>query len=1262
MENIRKRLYKIITIIMLIGCSSYPLFSQWQTIVVPINNQYLNSIYFINSSTAYIGGNNKMAFTNNDFASVTAINFLVDIQGNVVPYFPNVINDLHFTSVNDGFCTGIFNLQNEYDVFKTDNGAANWTFQLNDNNGGLPRYLSAFDFKGSIAVSVGSAGRMYRSSDGGDNWTGVNSNTFEDLLDVTFLQGNNVISCGDGVVSRSSDNGLTWAADTSFNNDFIYALSKAPNSNTVFMNSSSIVYKSTNGGTTFNSYAFPFSNMQHIFAINTDTVLVGTGAGVYISYDGALHWQQFATTQNFIVNKVAYNAPYMYALCDSSTLLRADINTTPAEPFASFDYIEDNLCGVTHVTCTNNSDPGYTMAWYLNGAFVSSSYNYNIDYTVTTPNQEIKLIVTSPSGTDTAIVKNSIYVKKLAVAIAQPDEYNCYGQEMILSGKDTLGQYIAWLPQSKLNLLYFGLNADSVLTKPILQQQDTIIFQTKNNDNCIALDTVFIFTTPPAFEPFKKVVPGLKDFCSNAPCNFISGLDFINNQEGFGFANTTEFLKTTDGGATYSKLFLQPLFSQMNGPNFSSCDIDFIDQNIGYIGWGPLKTTDGGTTWNKIQNFLSITDGQLSFLNADTGIFSKGAGELYGTDDGGVSYSTIYSSVANGYMLIKDIFMYDDNHLFIAGAKSAFGYNTEFKKSTDGGATWIALNIPDLGGIESISIPHPDTLFAITNTNFIISSFDGGQTFTSYFLEIGNGNAERRISMLNSQVGYIGATQGHIFKTTNSGSCWQKVFTVANQQCNAIAVTPTKDQIYFAYGYDDSTAVIYNFQSYHKLIATVDAAQCSFQPVCTHNLSTGYTSFKWYLDNVFITNSRDTCITFTNAGAHILKLVADSANIIVDSISFPINVLNGSSSVKPLTGDSAICSNYQILSGSNHDYFVQGNASIVTYHWYSDLPNAIFYGLQGETDSLASVYYAPNPNFTNTLNIFVYGETAAGCLSDTASIHVVLNHALPPDATNLTLADDCLSELTSSFSSGLPVDSIFCTTTNQLSKFALYYNFSGLPPTTQPSVYLPVYAQCPGQQSVALYLANGCGISTNPKVANYNLEYLPQSIVNTPDTIVKGGAMFDILFYPQYDADVMINCTTPDIVWFKDGMPTGYFGNTYPIPYASQFDSALYTAAIINFCDTIFTNILIVVDVAASTNEITESNFKIIDDGKIVRIQNPYFETFNLQLINMLGDKIGSYKINYGMNTFDLSALAPQLYILQANSKSDFIKYKLLRR
>ncbi|MBL0052745.1 MAG: hypothetical protein IPP29_15145 [Bacteroidetes bacterium] len=142
----------------------------------------------------------------------------------------------------------------------------------------------------------------------------------------------------------------------------------------------------------------------------------------------------------------------------------------------------------------------------------------------------------------------------------------------------------------------------------------------------------------------------------------------------------------------------------------------------------------------------------------------------------------------------------------------------------------------------------------------------------------------------------------------------------------------------------------------------------------------------------------------------------------------------------------------------------------------------------------------------------------------------------------------------------------------------------------------------------------------------------------------------------------MINCTTPDIVWFKDGMPTGNFGNTYPIPYASQFDSALYTAAIINFCDTIFTNILVVVDVAASTNEMTESNFIIIDDGKIVRIQNPYYETFNLQLINMLGDKIGSYKINYGMNTFDLSALAPQLYILQANSKSDFIKYKLLRR
>jgi hypothetical protein len=70
----------------------------------------------------------------------------------------------------------------------------------------------------------------------------------------------------------------------------------------------------------------------------------------------------------------------------------------------------------------------------------------------------------------------------------------------------------------------------------------------------------------------------------------------------------------------------------------------------------------------------------------------------------------------------------------------------------------------------------------------------------------------------------------------------------------------------------------------------------------------------------------------------------------------------------------------------------------------------------------------------------------------------------------------------------------------------------------------------------------------------------------------------------------MINCRPPTIVWLKDGLPTGYFGNTYPIPHASQFDSGMYTTAIINLYDTIFTNMLVVVDVAASTYEITTSN------------------------------------------------------------------------
>lgn len=109
----------------------------------------------------------------------------------------------------------------------------------------------------------------------------------------------------------------------------------------------------------------------------------------------------------------------------------------------------------------------------------------------------------------------------------------------------------------------------------------------------------------------------------------INCIYFLNAQYGYAVGLKGVFLKTTDGGESWTKSIIQPMEELHT--------VCFTDENTGYMDKGGIvcKTTDGGLTWNmqQMQNPAIVTD--IVFSNdAKTG-YLIGGNNLYKTTSGG---------------------------------------------------------------------------------------------------------------------------------------------------------------------------------------------------------------------------------------------------------------------------------------------------------------------------------------------------------------------------------------------------------------------------------------------------------------------------------------------------------------------------------------------------------------------------------------------------------------------------------------------------
>jgi photosystem II stability/assembly factor-like uncharacterized protein len=246
--------------------------------------------------------------------------------------------------------------------------------------------------------------------------------------------------------------------------------------------------------------------------------------------------------------------------------------------------------------------------------------------------------------------------------------------------------------------------------------------------------------------------------------------------------------RSTDGGANWTNtgvpFWLNPISYSVNPPNPSAgLAVDPQSSAIVYaatLGGGIFKSTDRAMNWSAVNSGLSATEVFSSAIDPHDPrtMYAATTTGLLKTTDGGASWSAASSFQANQVAI-------DPQNTSTIYAGMRYSQPGEIFKSTDGGATWNSLTrgaatgpgIGSFSGPLAVDPQNPGALFvggslssgAQSNPWGLFESTDGGSTWTH--TSFGNDVTAVAFDGQNAGTLYVGALW-RVLKSTDEGSSW----------------------------------------------------------------------------------------------------------------------------------------------------------------------------------------------------------------------------------------------------------------------------------------------------------------------------------------------------------------------------------------------------------------------------------------------------------------------------------------------------------
>jgi photosystem II stability/assembly factor-like uncharacterized protein len=610
----------------------------------------------------------------------------------------------------------------------------NWSWQNPLPQGNALYTVNLMDE--NIVYTVGNAGTVMKSSDGGTNWSILNTSTVNNLRNAEFFQ-NGMIGYAIGeksTVIKTSDGGNNWVK-INVNPDYHFFAIDFIDENTGFVGGipGNSIFKTTDGGTSWLQY-----NSIDIYAVQTIIFidnLTGFAAGwlgmdsvIYKTTDGGVSWIQktmpiqtqwdYIKSFCFVNNQVGYAAGTRTILKTIDSGETWNISYTGTASFNSICFPENETIGYVvgdFNTALKTTDGG--TIWQTINTNVSSQHFYN---SVNFLNNQVGFIV---------------------------------GMHGIIL-KTTDG----------------GLNWLNLLSNVSLGWQMSVDFP-------INSQTGYIAGMGQYYRILKTINGG--NTWTQQTINSSAGLrkiKFLDNETGYVVGDNGVVFKTTDGGQNWNYLY--------TGFNQLLFDVEFpVNSITGFVS-GELgrliKTTDGGSTWNSIGSFNKDIMAMCFPLDNLVGYVATSYGRIYKTTDGGLTWETKYDGNSPPTNITDILFPFDDQTgyaLYCPGG----GQITKILKTTDGGNNWAITESGTTDELFSISFPTPQVGY-IGGANYeensatFLKTIDGGSSWN--FIKVPYSYSIMSVCFPNEiDTGYVvGNLSGAILKTLNGGGIITSIF------------------------------------------------------------------------------------------------------------------------------------------------------------------------------------------------------------------------------------------------------------------------------------------------------------------------------------------------------------------------------------------------------------------------------------------------------------------------------------------------------
>src|ERR1039458_9754227 len=555
----------------------------------------------------------------------------------------------------------------------------------------------------NTAWFVGDYQSLIKSTDGGMTWvTKFQSDTsIYHANDIYFVNSTTgFVGCSRGQILKTTDGGESWSKLTIpgtvdsivkvhfFDANLGFALA---DSGTSSSSNKSIIYKTTDGGTTWTITATITGcymyNMD--FSSTTTGIAIGNTGYLYYTTDGAT-WNKAPNPT--LPSSIIYSRTDQWGLkfISPTSAVSCGWGST-AVGFQPTIFLKTTNAGATWTYLNQeNQNLAYVNFYSL---YFKDSLNGISTGGATYPGTVI--CRTTDGGTN--------WVPLPSVSGFSPSVVIGFNNKVIISGGS--GEIIL---SSDFGGSWITVNQHPRSTLSSINIINNNIY------SCGYDGTFFKSTDLGTTFNMSYIVAANK-------CLWSKGIYFLNENLGYAASQKGQALKTTDAGNSWTQILRDSSSNTINNQG-----LYFINENIGFVVGNIAsnvdiiyKTTNGGGSWSSVQNIAFQNLNCVAFADSVHGAAGGNKSAILFTTDQGVSWKTATVNTTD-QLAINAINFYNGLNGIAVGSSIIL-------KTTDGGATWNRITVSTSANLSSVC--YSGSTFYTVGSKYCFKSTDDGNTW-----------------------------------------------------------------------------------------------------------------------------------------------------------------------------------------------------------------------------------------------------------------------------------------------------------------------------------------------------------------------------------------------------------------------------------------------------------------------------------------------------------------------------------------------------